>query len=70
MRGGAKVSIEKHRHSGVFIAKGGKDDALVTRNVDPGNSSMEKNELQLSKKKARLSIVCGTRSGRSWPRLL
>jgi len=38
MRGGAKVSIEKHRHSGVFIAKGGKDDALVTRNVDPGNS--------------------------------
>jgi len=37
MKGGAKVVIEKHRHEGVFIAKG-KDDALVTRNMDPGNS--------------------------------
>jgi len=38
MRGGAKVVIERHRHEGVFIAKGGKDDALVTLNLDPGNS--------------------------------
>jgi rRNA 2'-O-methyltransferase fibrillarin len=39
MRGGAKVLIERHRHEGVFIAKGGKDsDALATRNLDPGNS--------------------------------
>jgi len=38
MRGGAKVVIERHRHEGVFIAKGGKDDALVTLNMDPGNS--------------------------------
>lgn len=38
MKGGAKVVIEKHRHEGVFIAKGGKDDALVTLNMDPGNS--------------------------------
>jgi rRNA 2'-O-methyltransferase fibrillarin len=37
MRGGAKVVIERHRHEGVFIAKG-KDDALVTKNMDPGNS--------------------------------
>lgn len=29
--------IEKHRHEGIFIAKG-KDDALVTKNMDPGNS--------------------------------
>lgn len=38
MKGGAKVMIEKHRIDGVFIAKGGKDDALVTRNLDVGNS--------------------------------
>lgn len=39
MKGGAKVVIERHRHAGVFIAKGGKDsDALATRNMDPGHS--------------------------------
>ena len=38
MKGGAKVVIERHRHEGVFIAKGGKDDALATLNMDPGNS--------------------------------
>jgi rRNA 2'-O-methyltransferase fibrillarin len=39
MKGGAKVVIERHRHAGVFIAKGGKDsDALATRNMDPGNA--------------------------------
>ena len=38
MKGGSKVIIERHRHEGVFIAKGGKDDALVTRNLDTGNS--------------------------------
>ena len=28
MKGGAKVAIEGHRHSGIFIARG-KEDALV-----------------------------------------
>lgn len=37
MKGGAKVVVEPHRHGGVFIAKG-KDDALVTRNMDMGHS--------------------------------
>lgn len=37
MKGGAKVVIERHRHAGIFVAKG-KDDALVTKNMDPGNS--------------------------------
>lgn len=37
MRGGAKVVIEPHRHSGVFIARG-KEDSLVTRNMVPGVS--------------------------------
>jgi len=53
MRGGAKVVIEQHRHEGVFIAKG-KEDALVTRNLVPGESvydekriSVEENELKV-----------------------
>ncbi|KAL3695015.1 hypothetical protein R1sor_008666 [Riccia sorocarpa] len=37
MKGGAKVVIEPHRHDGVFIAKA-KEDALVTRNLVPGES--------------------------------
>jgi len=36
-KGKAKVVIEPHRHEGVFVSKG-KDDSLVTRNLDPGNS--------------------------------
>jgi len=38
MKSGAKVIVERHRHEGVFVAKGGKDDALVTRNMDAGQS--------------------------------
>jgi rRNA 2'-O-methyltransferase fibrillarin len=37
MKGGQKVVIEKHRHEGIFIAKG-KEDALVTVNMTPGES--------------------------------
>ncbi len=39
MRGGAKVAIEAHRHAGVFIARG-KEDALVTKNLVPGDGSI------------------------------
>ena len=35
MKGGAKVIVEKHRHEGVFIARG-KEDALCTLNLNPG----------------------------------
>lgn len=35
MKGGAKVVVVPHRHSGVFLAKG-KEDALVTLNSTPG----------------------------------
>ncbi|XP_065869435.1 rRNA 2'-O-methyltransferase fibrillarin 1-like [Euphorbia lathyris] len=38
MRGGSKVMVEPHRHEGVFIAKGGKEDALVTKNLVPGEA--------------------------------
>jgi len=37
MKAGAKVVIQKHRHDGVFIVKG-KDDALCTKNLVPGES--------------------------------
>lgn len=37
MKGGAKVVIEEHRHSGIYIARG-KEDALVTKNMVPGES--------------------------------
>ncbi|MCJ1334493.1 Small subunit processome complex component [Thelotrema lepadinum] len=37
-RGGAKMIIEKHRHSGIFVARGGKEDMLVTKNMTPGES--------------------------------
>lgn len=37
MRGGKVVVIEPHRHAGVFIAKG-KEHALVTLNMVPGDT--------------------------------
>ncbi|KAK2792903.1 Small subunit processome complex component [Onygenales sp. PD_12] len=37
-KGGAKVIIEPHRHAGVFVARGGKEDLLVTKNLTPGES--------------------------------
>ena len=36
-RGGKSVFIEPHKHAGVFIARG-KEDALVTKNLVPGES--------------------------------
>ena len=37
MKGGSKVVVEQHRHDGIFVARG-KEDALVTRNMVPGES--------------------------------
>lgn len=37
MAGGNKVIVEPHRHEGVFISRG-KEDALLTRNMVPGDS--------------------------------
>ncbi|KAB8075007.1 Fibrillarin-domain-containing protein [Aspergillus leporis] len=37
-RGGAKVVIEPHRHAGIFVARGGKEDLLVTKNLTPGEA--------------------------------
>ncbi|RDA89009.1 hypothetical protein CP532_0679 [Ophiocordyceps camponoti-leonardi (nom. inval.)] len=35
---GAKVVIEPHRHPGVFVVRGGKEDGLATRNLVPNES--------------------------------
>jgi rRNA 2'-O-methyltransferase fibrillarin len=53
MRGGAKVVVERHRHEGVFIAKG-KDDALVTRNLDPGNSVYGEKRITIEEKETKI----------------
>lgn len=37
-KGGAKVIVEPHRHAGVFVVRGGKEDGLATRNIAPGES--------------------------------
>ncbi len=37
MKGGQKVVVEKHRLDGVYIATG-KEDALATKNMVPGES--------------------------------
>jgi rRNA 2'-O-methyltransferase fibrillarin len=37
MKGGAKVIVEKHRFEGVYIVTG-KEDALATKNMVPGES--------------------------------
>jgi len=36
-RGAPKVVVEKHRHEGVFLARG-KEDVLLTRNMVPGEA--------------------------------
>ncbi|KAK3175782.1 Small subunit processome complex component [Lecanicillium sp. MT-2017a] len=37
-KGGSKVIIEPHRHPGVFVVRGGKEDGIATRNLTPGES--------------------------------
>ncbi|KAL2025149.1 hypothetical protein VTK56DRAFT_151 [Thermocarpiscus australiensis] len=37
-KGGKKVVVEPHRHKGVFVARGGKEDLLATKNLVPGES--------------------------------
>lgn len=38
-RGGSKVTVEPHRHEGIFIARSTKEDLLVTKNLVPGEST-------------------------------
>lgn len=38
MRGGKTMAVEPHRHEGVFIARSGREDALVTLSLVPGET--------------------------------
>ena len=44
----SKVVITPHRHEGVFTARGGKADALVTRNLVPGESVYAEKRLEVT----------------------
>ncbi|KMT14511.1 hypothetical protein BVRB_4g072830 [Beta vulgaris subsp. vulgaris] len=50
-KGGAKVMVEPHRHKGVFIAKG-KEDALVTKNMVPGDSVYNEKRISVQQEDA------------------
>ncbi|KAF2657589.1 Fibrillarin [Lophiostoma macrostomum CBS 122681] len=47
-KGGARVIIEPHRHAGVFVARGGKEDLLVTKNLTPGESVYGEKRISIS----------------------
>ena len=52
-RGGGKtVVIEPHRHAGVFIARG-KEDALVTLNLVPGEAVYGEKRISIDNKEAQ-----------------
>jgi rRNA 2'-O-methyltransferase fibrillarin len=44
----SKVIIEPHRHAGVFVARGGKEDLLVTKNLTPGESVYGEKRISVS----------------------
>jgi hypothetical protein len=60
-----QVIVEPHRHEGIFIARG-KEDALVTKNMVPGESVYgEKRvsvEVRLHKSSSRMHAECVLKS--------
>uniref|UniRef100_V9L4Q7 rRNA 2'-O-methyltransferase fibrillarin n=1 Tax=Callorhinchus milii TaxID=7868 RepID=V9L4Q7_CALMI len=52
-RGGSRVSVEPHRHEGVFICRG-KEDALVTRNMVPGESVYGEKRINIEEAEAKI----------------
>lgn len=46
-----KVFVTPHRHEGIFIAHGGKEDLLVTRNFFPGESVYGEKRISVDSKK-------------------
>lgn len=49
-RGGAanKVVVTPHRHEGIFTARGGKGDAMVTLNLTPGETVYGENKVEIT----------------------
>merc|ERR1719445_2588059 len=54
MKGGSNVLIERHRHEGIFIAKGKGEDALVTLNFAPGISVYGEKRIQIEKEEQKI----------------
>ncbi|GAU18059.1 hypothetical protein TSUD_51700 [Trifolium subterraneum] len=61
MKGGNKVIVEPHRHEGIFIAKG-KEDALVTKNLVPGEAVYNEKRVTVQKPGAKV-LYLGAASG-------
>jgi rRNA 2'-O-methyltransferase fibrillarin len=57
MRGGKNVVLEPHRHPGVFVARG-KEDALVTRNMVPGESVYGEKRISVDVCQTIIYILC------------
>lgn len=56
-KGGKKVIIEPHRHAGVFIARG-KEDALVTLNMIPGETIYGEKRISVDQVNNNLTRKC------------
>jgi rRNA 2'-O-methyltransferase fibrillarin len=56
MRGGSRVIIEPHRHEGVFIARG-REDALVTKNLVPGETVYGEKKISVEVTKNRNRFI-------------
>ena len=59
MRGGSHVIIEPHRHEGVFIARG-KEDALVTKNLVPGETVYGEKKISVEVRILIIKCKCAT----------
>ncbi len=57
MKGGKNVIIEPHRHPGVFVARG-KEDALVTRNMVPGESVYGEKRISVDVRDCKQTKIC------------
>ena len=57
MKGGSKVVVEKHRHEGVFVARG-KEDALVTRNMVVGESVYGEKRISVDEALGQVVVRC------------
>ncbi|KAJ4389478.1 Small subunit processome complex component [Gnomoniopsis smithogilvyi] len=51
-KGGKKMIVEPHRHKGVFVVRGGKEDLLATANLTPGESVYNEKRVSIENGKA------------------
>ncbi|KAF3770656.1 regulated by circadian rhythms/rRNA modification [Cryphonectria parasitica EP155] len=51
--GGKKMIVEPHRHGGVFVVRGGKEDLLATANLTPGESVYNEKRVAIENAKSQ-----------------